>query len=60
MSDHKVPGSNWRQQMLERIPDAVLIGHKRAGLARWCTNRGFHPTLLDLENERARRKKDQR
>lgn len=57
--NERPPGNDWQQQMLARIPDAVLTGARRAGLARWCSHRDFHPTLLDLENERARRKKEQ-
>jgi len=48
---------------LPEIPDDILIRRQGRGaaaqaarLARWLDDAGFRPTLLDLEDERNRRK----
>ena len=49
-----------KARLLAAIPPEVLWvrgRHKRLGaLARWCADHNFHPTLADIENERARRR----
>lgn len=50
------------QRLLESIPDNLLIRDGRQAnnqrgtrLLRWLDGQGFHPSLLELEQERARR-----
>ena len=49
-----------KTRLLAAIPPEILWvrgRHKRLGaLARWCAEHNFHPTLADIEDERARRR----
>ncbi len=47
---------DWRAEMLARIPKEVLTGRNRKSLPAYCRSRDFHPTLWEIEQERARRK----
>lgn len=42
-------------RLVPTIPDELLDRRNAGRLERWCVNRGFRPTLLDIENERRRR-----
>ncbi|WP_420113810.1 hypothetical protein [Pseudactinotalea sp.] len=45
-------------QLLAEVPDHVLFpdGAKASGMADWCGERGFYPSLHAVEMERQRRR----
>lgn len=43
---------------LDLIPDQVLTGRDTTRLMRWLRDRGWRMTLLELDNERRRRKEN--